>query len=97
MNDSFYVNSRCNHAILIRSNSEEEAIGTLSPAKLSKPASVEIYQNRGVIRVIAHQHPPSRQRLLGKIEAQCDLRDRIKISQKKEGSRPPTVLLSDNS
>ena len=92
MNDSFFGDSRCNHDIPIRSNSEEEAREALSPAELSKPASVEIYRNRGGIQVIAHQHPTSRQQLLGKNEAQCDLRERIKISQKKRRVEAPNGI-----
>jgi len=58
MNDSFFGESICIHAVLIRSNSEEEAREALSPAELSKLASVTICQNRGAIRSIAHQiHP----------------------------------------
>ena len=96
MNDYFFGESRCiPHAVLIRSNSEEEAREALSPTELSKPTSVAIYQNRGAIQAITHQYPPSRQWLLWNIEAQCDLCERIKISQRKDGSRPPKVLYSD--
>ena len=86
---------RCIHAIPIRSNSDEEARGLAVWQNCSKPASIAIYQNRGAIQFINHQHPPSQQQLLGKIEAQCDLCKRIKSSQRKDGPRPPTVLSSD--
>ena len=92
MNDSFFGESICIHAVLIRSNSEEEAREALSPAEPSKPASGAIYQNRGAIQAIAHQHPPSQQQLLGKIEAQYDLRKSIKISQKKRRVETPNGI-----
>ena len=68
-----------------------------STVELITPASVAIHQNRGAIQAIAHQHPASRQQLLGKIEAQCNVRERIDTNQRKDGSRPPMVLSSDNS
>ena len=56
MNDSFFGESICIHAVLIRSNIEEEVREALSLAELSKPASVVIYRNRGATPNSIHPH-----------------------------------------